>query len=60
MNRRPIHKSLSSAAVALAVRAAGVCGLLVLVTLSVGWIGARSRSRTLTAPRTTICRISGR
>src|SRR6266508_4352818 len=42
------------------LRAAGVCGLLVLVTLSVGWIGARSRSRRLTALRTTLCRISGR
>jgi hypothetical membrane protein len=39
MNHPPIHKPLSAAAAALAVRAAGVCGLLVLVTLSVGWIG---------------------
>jgi hypothetical protein len=43
-----------------ALRAAGICGLLVLVTVSVGYIGARSRSRTLTALRTTLRRISGR
>src|SRR6266511_175972 len=42
------------------LRAAAICELLAPVTVSIGWIGARLRSQTLTAPQTTIYRISGR
>jgi hypothetical protein len=44
----------------LFLRAAGVCGLLILVTVSVGYIGGAPLRRTLTVLRTTLHRISGR
>jgi hypothetical protein len=42
------------------LRAAGVCGLLILLTVSVGYMGPRSRSPTLTGPQTTLPPTSAR
>ena len=68
MNRSTTHKLRTGTMERLklrtgsvdALRAAAICGLLTLVTVSVAYIGGALAQRTLTALRTTLRRISGR